>query len=340
MTLAPWMAALLLGLSPVPQDPEEGESKKCPFRQDSPEIERLVEDLGAEGAETRQKASRRLTELGEAALPLLKTASQDADAERAMAAREVLLAIDRRLRSDKGDREERRPPPLMAVVYYDWGRGVFFQTEPSGKVELTLPVKNGGGRREFRRYRADSFEQLRRDHPEAAGQVELSGKAPPQGAREWWARTEKWLSLEPENEDDSELESRDGRTDAEHVEAWRARHREMLEDFLKTWKDQVADEERPSLGALVGSVEPPIRSQLGLQDGEGVLVLEVREDTVAEKSGLKKHDVIVRVAGESVREVRDFHREVGRALKGGRFALEVRRAGECRKLEVDPGSSK
>jgi hypothetical protein len=337
MTLAAAFVAALLSLGPVQGGPgEPAPEPECPFQDPSPEVERLVEDLGSDAAETRQEAARRLRELGDPAVPRLKAAAYDRDAERSMAARQILLAIDARRRKEKGDRDERRPPALMAAVYYDWGRGVFFQMEPSGKVEMTLPVRNEKtGKREFRRYRADSLEDLRKEHPDAAREVDLSGRAPSEETREWWARTEKWLSLEPDAGKESEEEQRDGKSDPERLEAWRTRHREILDEFLKHWREQ-APEDGPNLGALVGTPDASLRSQLALEGDSGVLVLEVREGGPAHRAGLCKHDVILNVAGEPVRDPREFGREVVRALKGGRFTLEVRRAGSRKELTVEP----
>jgi S1-C subfamily serine protease len=57
------------------------------------------------------------------------------------------------------------------------------------------------------------------------------------------------------------------------------------------------------------------------------------EDTLAERLGVQKHDVIVKVNGQSIASADD----VARALKGakdGKVAVEVVRKGERKTLEA------
>jgi hypothetical protein len=94
-----------------------------------------------------------------------------------------------------------------------------------------------------------------------------------------------------------------------------------------------APAEGETLGVMVGAVPDVLRSQLRLEDGHGLLVADVVEDTLAERLGVQKHDVIVKVNGQSIASADD----VARALKGakdGKVAVEVVRKGERKTLEA------
>jgi hypothetical protein len=68
------------------------------------EIERLIEQLGSESFEDRQKASKRLEEIGEQALPALEKAAGSRDAEVRRRAGELAKLLKDRI----GDREARK----------------------------------------------------------------------------------------------------------------------------------------------------------------------------------------------------------------------------------------
>jgi membrane-associated protease RseP (regulator of RpoE activity) len=95
------------------------------------------------------------------------------------------------------------------------------------------------------------------------------------------------------------------------------------------------------LGVRVEPLSPKLGDYFGLKDDKGVLVLEVIEDTPAEKAGLEPGDVITEVDGDPVANARDL---VG-ALRGkeGKVALRVVRHGTPRTVEAElegPGNAR
>ena len=302
-----------------PVGPQEGDAR-------GDEVDRLIENLGSSEASTRRQAERRLAELGEEAVPRLRAAAYDSTAERALAARRLLLEIDRRRRAAQGDPSERTPPPVLAFVYFDWARGVYFQIDPKGRVVLTAPLRDEkSGTLEFHRFEAESLDDFRGRFPGLLGRFGLERLIrPPRvepGDREWWTRLERWLAPEPSAQDLDERESLSAR-----LEAWRTRHRALLERFLREWKQR--DPEEPDAGALLGEPEAALRAQLGLEDSSGALVLEVREGGPAERAGLRRHDVIVRVDERPAGSAAEVARTLARALRERPVALEVLRGGE------------
>jgi membrane-associated protease RseP (regulator of RpoE activity) len=89
---------------------------------------------------------------------------------------------------------------------------------------------------------------------------------------------------------------------------------------------------RGRLGVRIESLTPELGDYFGLKGGKGVLVLQVLEDTPAERAGLKAGDVITGVGGRSVADATDLVD----ALRGkdGKVALRVRRHGAARTVEA------
>jgi predicted metalloprotease with PDZ domain len=191
---------------------------------------------------------------------------------------------------------------------------------------LTAPLRDEkSGKLEFHRFEAQSLDAFRERFCELLGRFGLERLIrPPRvepGDREWWARLERWLTLEPSAEDGEERKDLSAR-----LEAWRARHRALLDRFLQEWKELDPDE--PDAGALLGEPEAALRAQLGLENAGGALVLEVREGGPAERAGLRRHDVIVRVDGRPAASAEEVAGILARALRERPVALEVRRGGE------------
>ncbi len=70
--------------------------------------------------------------------------------------------------------------------------------------------------------------------------------------------------------------------------------------------------------------------------GTGVVVDEVRENSPAEKAGVKEKDVIVEFDGERVRSSRQFSRLVDETPQGRAVKMAVQRGGQRTTLDVTP----
>ena len=68
----------------------------------------------------------------------------------------------------------------------------------------------------------------------------------------------------------------------------------------------------PRLGISADNLTPQLATYFGVSQGNGVLVLEVRAGSAAEKAGLKAGDCVVRVGTEKVGSVSDLHRALAR----------------------------
>ncbi|MBI3267775.1 MAG: PDZ domain-containing protein [Planctomycetes bacterium] len=83
------------------------------------------------------------------------------------------------------------------------------------------------------------------------------------------------------------------------------------------------------LGVVAEYIDAPLRAQLGLQGEEGVLVSEIKSGSPAEKAGLARYDVILKVGGAPVTTQWEFRRLVQPKLASGRsFTLDLIRGGK------------
>jgi len=92
----------------------------------------------------------------------------------------------------------------------------------------------------------------------------------------------------------------------------------------------IARPDRPRLGINGVELGEQMADFLGVPGKEGVLVLEVRQDTPAEKSGLKAGDVIVSVDGKTV----DDLSELSAQLDEGTRQMEIIRDKKKQSLQV------
>jgi membrane-associated protease RseP (regulator of RpoE activity) len=82
-------------------------------------------------------------------------------------------------------------------------------------------------------------------------------------------------------------------------------------------------------------VEPALRSQLGLAEHQGVMVASVMPKSPAAKAGIKPYDVLVKVGGKPLGDIRTLVEAVERS-KDKPLSLELFRGGKSQKIDVTP----
>lgn len=90
---------------------------------------------------------------------------------------------------------------------------------------------------------------------------------------------------------------------------------------------------RGRLGVRVDKLNDEMRDALGAKDGNGVLVLEVMNDTPAQRAGVRAGDIIVKVDGDEV----DSPETLVKTLRGhdGKVTVQVLRKGLTKSLEAE-----
>lgn len=92
------------------------------------------------------------------------------------------------------------------------------------------------------------------------------------------------------------------------------------------------------LGIAMGDVEEGAAEFFGLKNGGGVIVREVMEDSPAEKAGLKKDDVVLKIDGKDVKDMQSFRNTIAFLEPGTRVSLVIFRDGKEKKIRVKLGS--
>jgi serine protease Do len=96
---------------------------------------------------------------------------------------------------------------------------------------------------------------------------------------------------------------------------------------------------RGLLGVYIRDLNPDLAESLGLKETKGVLVVEVSEDSAADKAGIKRYDVIVQLDGEKVEKANEIRSRVAMLKPGTKVELVVLRDGGRKALKVEIGES-
>lgn len=86
------------------------------------------------------------------------------------------------------------------------------------------------------------------------------------------------------------------------------------------------------VGGMRVLLDERLRQKLGLEQAYGMELLEIRAGGAAERAELKRMDIIVGAAGESVSEPRDLQRIVRRHTVGQQIVITFVRGGKLRKV--------
>jgi len=105
----------------------------------------------------------------------------------------------------------------------------------------------------------------------------------------------------------------------------------LLQDVLITVRDP-ADE---ALGATLTPVPDPLRAQLALPTGQGVIVASVAGDGPAARAGLEQNDILLTLAGKPLAEADDLSEQLKDAGKSP-VALSLLRKGKPVTINVRP----
>ena len=81
---------------------------------------------------------------------------------------------------------------------------------------------------------------------------------------------------------------------------------------------------KPRLGVQIQDVE----------EGTGVKIIGVDDESVAGKAGLKEKDVIVDVDGKEIKNVDDLRTKINEAKEGDSFKIKYKRDGKTQTADV------
>jgi hypothetical protein len=243
---------------------------------------------------------------------------------------------------------EPRTPDLRDVrlFVYDASRGLTLRVHKDGKVDVEI-VEEGEGRRRVRRYSAPSAEAFLEAHADVARRY---------GLDRYLSGEEAAGPLRPERPRGPGLRPRPPADWDEEWRRWFEEQEDLFREYRRFFRGPLPAPPRPprpdldpgesesrgrEFGLRVEGLEDPLRERLGLKPGEGLRVVEVRPGSPAERAGLLKDDILLRVDGRPVADIWQFRRDVRTAMRKSEFELEVLRAGERRTLQAkgEPGGA-
>lgn len=105
--------------------------------------------------------------------------------------------------------------------------------------------------------------------------------------------------------------------------------KKVMDDLLKFGKVQ-----RAVLGVAIQEITQEVADKESLKGLDGVLVQQVTENGSAEKAGIKKGDVIMKVNNVKVNSVSSLQEEIGKYRPGDKVTISVSRNSEAKDITV------
>jgi serine protease Do len=111
-------------------------------------------------------------------------------------------------------------------------------------------------------------------------------------------------------------------------------------NLVKAVADQLVDNgevERGYLGIVIQDLTPELAQSFGMEQGKGILVAQVAEDSPAARAGLQQGDVILAYRGRPVTSVGSFRNQVSLTRPDSEQFLTIMREGKRQEIEVTIG---
>lgn len=295
--------------------------------QQAPSADELVQKLGHEDYQVREDATRKLVEMGQAAVPALEKALSSQDLEVRVRAGRALRAI--RGETAKKKNEAAEPQPGAPGIRTPGGSSsVQIQIQP-GEVIVRVQ-ETVDGKQTVKEYKGASLEALKKEHPELA--KHLGGlRFRQQGAGDPFDMDKFWKDWHKDFDDDFMRRLRDDtRQEMERMEHW-----------LKMWRErdrfewpQQRESARPLLGMRGDRPGAVLDAQLQLR-GRGLVVRSVEKETVADTLGLRVHDVLIELNGTEIRQIDDVARILRQRKEGDVVTAKVIRRAKLVELSTE-----
>ncbi|MHC4225316.1 MAG: HEAT repeat domain-containing protein [Planctomycetota bacterium] len=293
--------------------------------QDASSPEELVRQLGDDDYAVREEATKKLVEMGEKAVPALEKALQSEDLEVRLRAGRALRAIhdDKTGKAPAGEESQPSRGPGTSRT-----SGIELNIQP-GKVILRR-TEFKDGEKKVTQYEAASLEELKKKHPELKDV--LKGFQFRSGAE----RRPFDFDMDKFWEDWGR-----GGFDDDFWKRWQKdlkRDLEKRNDLLERWKEALRRDRtrwghlqpKPSgraLGIRASKPEPVLDAQLQLR-GRGMVMDGVERETPADRLGLKRYDIVLKLNGADIRSVEDLRKAFAAVEEGSELTAQIIRRGK------------
>ncbi|MCS6777406.1 MAG: trypsin-like peptidase domain-containing protein [Chloroherpetonaceae bacterium] len=109
--------------------------------------------------------------------------------------------------------------------------------------------------------------------------------------------------------------------------------RRVVREIILTGKSSSRPPAQPWLGIEFGPVPDPMARQLGLPDGQGVLVRRTLDNSPAARAGLRSGDILIAIDGKEIGDLRDVREAVLQRKVGEEALVTVLRTTSRRSME-------
>ncbi len=237
------------------------------------------------------------------------------------------------------------------LLVFDAAREMTLKILKDGKVELTVEEEDKTAEKKVpKTYAATNAAEFRTKHPELVKKYELGrylgGEHPKKLGQdefeEWWKELKKGVpELGPVPGLDQPFD--------EDMQKFFDEQFGRLRRPFKFPKNPTDPPEAPKqapvpggreLGVRVQEVGETLRDQLSLRENEGVIVTEVKSGSVAEKAGLKEHDILLKLDGKTISDRWQFRADILSVFGKPEFQLDVLRSGKKETVKVKTSARK
>jgi len=108
--------------------------------------------------------------------------------------------------------------------------------------------------------------------------------------------------------------------------------RTVMETLIKNGKVR-----RGQLGIYAGKLNSEVAAKMGINEGKGVVVLQVQPGSAAERAGIKKGDVITALNGAEVTDPNVFRNAIASTAPGAEVTLTIKRDGREQQVRATLG---
>jgi len=291
--------------------------------------EELVKKLGDQEYAVREQATQELIKLGDSAIPALEQALKSDDVEVRLRAGRALRAIRGEQKSGAEQRERVQPGEQGPQPGHSTVRSIQIQAV-DGKVKVTVK-EMVDGKQTTRTYEGKSLDEIKRKHPELSkslGGLRFSTRQ----SRDPFDMDKFWKGWGKDFNDD-------------FMRRWQENSKRDLDRMQRWWK--MLEEQRRALGASpllprpataaqvlgVRASRPPavLDAQLQLR-GVGLVIDAVEKETRADRLGLMRYDILLKLNGNEIRRAEDVARILRGVKKGAPLTATVVRRGAVKRL--------
>ncbi len=291
-------------------------------------IDELIRQLGADDYAAREEATEELRKIGKPAEEALKKAAESPDAEVRSRAKDLLKELEGppaagKSRDEVVPRRGLRPGP--GFRFHSSGGSLSVQ---SVNGDATYRLAPGDGSPPFTFHRAADG-RVRLEYEDDEGRKKTVEAASLRKFLEEHKDLAAKFGISEDGIDYGGLRAGFGRDGMQRAFRAQPGFRFRLDELLPRGGEEGAEE---AAGASFEKPSEALRAQLGIQEGQGLVVTRVAEGGPAWSAGLRRHDVVLEIDGKKVGSAAEVEEMIRKAtsvtvLRKGRMETVRRRTG-------------